>query len=151
MLNGVVGGYPVVDVVVTLFDGSYHEVDSSEAAFKMAAIHAFKDGMKKASPILLEPIMSVEVIAPEKFMGDVTSMLLGKRAQIESTEQNQGLVKVHGKVPLAEMFGFTTELRSVTSGRGSSVMEPSHYAPVPESVVEKLGLSGDAPKDKNKR
>jgi elongation factor G len=140
MLTGVVAGYPVIDVKVTLFDGSYHEVDSNEAAFRIAGNMATKDAMKKAKPVLLEPIMKIEVIAPEDHMGDLTGMLSSKRGQIESTTNKNNLVIIDAKVPLAEMFGFNTELRSVTSGRGSSTMEPSHYAEVPVSVLEKLDM-----------
>ncbi len=136
LLSGVVAGYPVVDVSVTVYDGSYHEVDSSEAAFKVAGSMAFKDGCKRAKPVLLEPIMSVEVTAPEEFMGDVTGSLSSKRGLISKTETRGGLHVVSASVPLAELFGYTTQLRSITSGRGNATMEMSHYAEVPKNVLE---------------
>lgn len=140
MQSGVVAGYPVVDLKVTLFDGSYHDVDSSEAAFKVAGSMAFKDACRLASPILLEPIMDVEVIAPDKFVGDVTGSLSSKRGQIQKTESKGNLHVISAKVPLSELFGYTTELRSITSGRGSAVMEPSNYAEVPRNIAEEISL-----------
>ncbi|HEQ65206.1 MAG TPA: elongation factor G [bacterium] len=138
MLSGVVAGYPVVDIKVAVYDGSYHEVDSSDAAFRVAGSKAFKNGMRDARPVLLEPIMMVEVTVPQEFLGDVTSTLSSKRGRIEKTEIKNNLQIVIAKVPLAELFGFTTQLRSITSGRGSSYMEMSHYAEVPKSVAEGL-------------
>lgn len=139
MKSGVVAGYPVVDVKVTVFDGSYHEVDSSEAAFKIAASMAFKEGCKKAQPILLEPIMDVAVEVPQQYMGDVTGSLSSKRGQIQGTEDlGNGITVINALVPLAELFGYTSELRSLTSGRGSVSMEPSHYAEVPRNVAEEI-------------
>lgn len=138
MQAGVLAGYPVVDMKVTLYDGSFHEVDSSEAAFKIAASMAFKDGCKQASPILLEPVMTVEVTVPEQYVGDVTGSLSSKRGQIQTTDVKNNLHVVSALVPLAELFGFTSELRSITSGRGSSNMEMSHYAEVPKSVAEEI-------------
>ncbi len=139
MKSGVVAGYPVVDVKVTLFDGSYHEVDSSEAAFKVAASMAFKDGCKKAQPILLEPIMDLAVEVPQQYMGDVTGSLSSKRGQIQGTEDiGNGITVINALVPLAELFGYTSELRSLTSGRGSANMEPSHYAEVPRNVADEI-------------
>jgi elongation factor G len=136
---GVVAGYPVVDVKVTLFDGSYHEVDSSEAAFKIAASMAFKEGCRRASPILLEPVMDVAVEVPQEYMGDVTGSLSSKRGQIQSTEDlGSGITVINAMVPLSELFGYTSELRSLTSGRGSANIEPSHYAEVPRSVAEEI-------------
>ena len=132
MLSGVVAGYPVVDIKVAVYDGSYHEVDSSDAAFRVAGSKAFKNGMRDARPVLLEPIMMVEVTVPQEFLGDVTSTLSSKRGRIEKTEIKNNLQIVIAKVPLAELFGFTTQLRSITSGRGSSYMEMSHYAEVPK-------------------
>ncbi len=138
MNTGVIAGYPVVDLTVTVYDGSYHEVDSSESAFKIAGSMAFKDGCKKADPVLLEPIMFVEVIAPEEFMGDVTGSLSSKRGVINNTETRGGLQVVSALVPLAELFGYTTHLRSITSGRGNATMEMSHYAEVPKNILEEI-------------
>ena len=140
--NGVLAGYPVVDVKVTLFDGSAHDVDSSEMAFKIAGSMAFKDGVMKAGPVLLEPMMQVEVIAPEEYTGDVLGDLSSRRASIESMEPRIGNVQaVKAKVPLAEMFGYATDIRSKTQGRGVYSMEFDHYAQVPANVAE-LVLSG---------
>lgn len=136
--GGVVAGYPVVDIKVSLYDGSFHEVDSSEMAFKFAAIEAFKDGQRKAQPYLLEPIMKVEVTTPEEFMGDVIGNLSSKRGRIEGTETRGNARVISGTVPLAEMFGYATELRGMTQGRASFVMEPSHYEEVPSNIVEKI-------------
>lgn len=137
---GVVAGYPVVDVKVTLFDGSYHEVDSSEAAFKIAASMAFKDGCRKANPVLLEPIMDVAVEVPQEYMGDVTGSLSSKRGQIQGSEDiGNGITVINALVPLSELFGYTSELRSLTSGRGSANIEPSHYAEVPRNIAEEIG------------
>lgn len=139
MMSGVLAGYPVVDVKVTLVDGSYHEVDSSEMAFKIAGSMAFKDAMKKADPVLLEPIMKVVVTVPEQYFGDVIGSLGSKRARIDgSDEGGNGLKLINASVPLAEMFGYTTTLRSITQGRGSFTMEPSHYEEVPRSVQETI-------------
>jgi len=136
--NGVIAGYPVVDIKVTLKDGSYHDVDSSENAFKIAASMAFKDAQRKAGTYLLEPIMDVEVTTPEEFMGDVIGNLSSKRGKIEGTE-NRGLaVVVNAKVPLAEMFGYATDLRGMTQGRASFNMEPSHYEEVPGNIAEEV-------------
>jgi elongation factor G len=134
--RGVIAGYPVIDMKVTVFDGSFHEVDSSEAAFKIAGSMALQDAVKKATPIILEPIMKTEVITPEQFMGDVIGNLNSKRGQIEEM-RDRGQVKViDAKVPLAEMFGYATELRSMTQGRASYNIEFSHYAEVPSNVAE---------------
>jgi len=139
MKNGVVAGYPVVDIKVTVYDGSYHEVDSSEAAFKVAGSMAFKDGCRMGDPILLEPVMKVDVETPDSHMGDVTGSLSSKRGQIQGTESlGAGVSRITAHVPLAELFGYTSELRSITSGRGSASMEPSHYAEVPRSVAEEV-------------
>jgi len=141
MKAGVVAGYPVVDMKVTLFDGSYHEVDSSEAAFKIAASMAFKEGCRRASPILLEPVMDVAVEVPQQYMGDVTGSLSSKRGQIQGTEDiGNGITVINALVPLSELFGYTSELRSITSGRGSANIEPSHYAEVPKNVAEEIAL-----------
>ena len=139
MKSGVVAGYPVVDVKVTVFDGSYHEVDSSEAAFKIAGSMAFKEGSKRGNPILLEPIMKVDVDTPDDHMGDVTGSLSSKRGQIQKTESiGSGISRITALVPLAELFGYTSELRSLTSGRGSATIEPSHYAEVPRNVADEI-------------
>ncbi len=138
MQTGVVAGYPVVDVKVALYDGSYHDVDSSEAAFKIAGSMAFREAAKAANPVLLEPMMNVEVTVPTQYMGDVTGTLNSKRGQIQKTEAKGNLHIIGALVPLAELFGFTTELRSITSGRGSSVMEFAKYAEVPRNVAEQI-------------
>ena len=138
MLAGVVAGYPVVDVKVTLFDGSYHEVDSSEMAFKIAGSIAFKEAMRKADPTLLEPIMKVCVIVPDEYMGDVIGDINSRRGQIQGYEMRSGAQQIDAFVPLAEMFGYATDLRSRTQGRGQYTMEPSHYIELPKSLQEKL-------------
>ena len=139
MENGVLASYPIVDMKVTLFDGSFHEVDSSEAAFKIAGSKAIKDGVKRANPVLLEPIMKVEAVTPEKFMGDVTGDLNSKRGQIEEMEDRAGGVKViNALVPLAAMFGYATSLRSMTQGRASYTMEFDHYEEVPRNVTQEI-------------
>jgi len=136
--NGVLAGYPVVDVKVTLFDGSYHEVDSSENAFKMAASIAFKDGMRKASPALLEPMMAVEVETPPDFMGNVVGDLSSRRGMIQGMDDVAGLKVVKAEVPLAEMFGYSTALRSATQGRATYTMEFKHYSEAPKNVAEAI-------------
>ncbi|MBW6441664.1 elongation factor G [Patescibacteria group bacterium] len=136
--SGTIAGYPLVDFQVTLFDGSFHEVDSSEMAFKMAAIEAIRDAQRAADTFLLEPIMKVEVITPEEFMGDVIGNLSSKRGKIDGTEQKGNARIITGRVPLAEMFGYATELRGMTQGRASFVMEPSHYEEVPSNIAEGL-------------
>ena len=138
MLSGVLAGYNVVDVRVTLTDGSYHEVDSSEMAFKIAASMGFKDGCKKADPVLKEPIMQVDVIVPEEYMGDVMGDLNSRRGQIQGMEARPGAQMIHAFVPLSEMFGYATELRSRTQGRGQYTMQPSHYEEVPKSIQEQI-------------
>ncbi len=138
MNNGVIAGYPVVDIKVTLYDGSYHEVDSSEVAFKVAGSMALQEGVKKAKPVLLEPIMKVEVVTPEKFMGDVIGDLNSKRGKIDTMEDRGGAKVVTAHVPLAEMFGYTTSLRSMTQGRASSTMELAKYEEVPATVAEEI-------------
>ena len=137
--SGVLAGYPVVDMKVTLFDGSYHEVDSSEMAFKMAATFAFKEGVQKGGPVLLEPIMKVEAVAPEEFLGDIIGGLNGRRATIRGMEMRPGNAQaINATAPLGEMFGYATELRSTTQGRGVFTMEFDHYAPVPEAVAREI-------------
>ncbi|WIV13148.1 elongation factor G [Proteiniborus sp. MB09-C3] len=138
MQNGVLAGYEVLDFRVTLYDGSYHEVDSSEMAFKIAGSMAFKDGMKKANPVILEPYMKVEVVMPEEYMGDVIGDLNSRRGRIEGMESRNGLQVVRGFVPLAEMFGYATDLRSKTQGRGTYTMQFDHYEAVPNSLAEKI-------------
>ena len=146
MQAGVLAGYPVVDVKVTLYDGSYHEVDSSEMAFKIAASMAFKEGMRKADPVLLEPIMKVAVIVPDEYMGDVIGDLNSRRGQIQGMEAMNGTQQINAFVPLSGMFGYATDLRSKTQGRGQYSMEPSHYAEVPKSIAENI-MAGRAKKD----
>ncbi|MCC6923027.1 MAG: elongation factor G [Nitrosomonas sp.] len=134
--NGILAGFPVVDVRVTLFDGSYHDVDSNENAFKMAASIAFKDGMKKANPVLLEPMMAVEVESPEEFMGNVVGDLSSRRGMIQGMDDVPGMKLIRAEVPLAEMFGYSTALRSATQGRATYTMEFKHYAEAPKNVAE---------------
>lgn len=136
--SGVLAGYPVVDVKVTLFDGSYHDVDSNENAFKMAASIAFKDGMRKANPVLLEPMMAVEVETPEDFMGNVVGDLSSRRGMIQGMEDIPGLKVIRAEVPLAEMFGYSTALRSATQGRATYSMEFKHYSEAPKNVAEAI-------------
>ncbi len=138
MLAGTIAGYPVVDCKVTLYDGSYHEVDSSEMAFKIAGSMAFKDAMRKADPVLMEPIMKVVVVAPDEYMGFVIGDISSRRGQMEGSENINGAVQIRASVPLSEMFGYATDLRSGTQGRGQYVMEPSHYAEIPKNVAEAI-------------
>ena len=135
---GVLAGYPVVDVKVTLYDGSYHEVDSSEMAFKIAGSMAFKEACRIADPVLLEPIMKVSVIVPEEYMGDVIGDLNSRRGEIQGFEERSGLKQINARVPLGDMFGYATDLRSKTQGRGQYVMEPDGYKEVPKSIAEKI-------------
>jgi elongation factor G len=138
MNSGVIAGYQVLDVKVTLVDGSYHDVDSSEMAYKVAASMAFKDAMKKADPVLLEPIMKVDVTTPDDYLGDVMGDINSRRGKIEGMDAISGAQTIHSFVPLSEMFGYATDLRSKTQGRAVYSMEPSHYEPVPKSIQEKL-------------
>ena len=138
MLSGVLAGYPVVDVKVTLYDGSYHEVDSSEMAFKIAGSMAFKEAMRKADPVLLEPIMKVSVIVPDEYLGTVIGDLTSRRGQIQGQEARPGAQQVDALVPLANMFGYATDLRSNTQGRGQYTMEPHSYAEIPKSIRDKI-------------
>ena len=138
MLSGVVAGYPVVDVKVTLYDGSYHEVDSSEMAFKIAGSMAFKEACQKADPTLMEPIMKVSVIVPDEYLGNVIGDLNSRRGQIQGQENRSGAVQVDALVPLGEMFGYATDLRSRTQGRGQYTMEPHSYLEIPKSIREKI-------------
>ena len=141
MNTGVLAGYPVVDVKVTLYDGSYHEVDSSEMAFKIAGSMAFKEAMRKADPVLMEPIMKVSVIVPEDYMGDVIGDLNSRRGQIQGMEARGAAQQIDAFVPLSEMFGYATDLRSRSQGRGQYTMEPSHYIEVPKSIAEGIMTS----------
>ena len=143
---GVLAGYPVVDVKVTLYDGSYHEVDSSEMAFKIAGSMAFKEACRLADPVLLEPIMKVTVIVPEEYMGDVIGDLNSRRGEIQGFEDRSGVKQINARVPLGDMFGYATDLRSKTQGRGQYVMEPDGYKEVPKSISEKI-ISARAKKD----
>ena len=138
MQAGVLAGYPVEDVKVTLYDGSYHEVDSSEMAFKIAGSMAFKEACRKASPVLLEPIMKVDVIVPEDYMGDVMGDLNARRGQIQGMEARPGAQAISALVPLSEMFGYATDLRSRTQGRGQYSMEPHSYVEIPKNIAEKI-------------
>ena len=138
MHAGTIAGYPVVDCKVTLYDGSYHEVDSSEMAFKIAGSMAFKDAMRKADPVLMEPIMKVVIVAPDEYMGFVVGDIASRRGQMEGSENINGAVQIRAHVPLSEMFGYATDLRSGTQGRGQYVMEPSHYAEIPKNVAEQI-------------
>ena len=138
MQNGVLAGYNVVDVKVNLYDGSYHEVDSSEMAFKIAGSMAFKDAMQKADPVLTEPIMKVVVVIPEEYMGDVIGDINQRRGQIQSMENVFGAFQITAFIPLSEMFGYATVLRSRSQGRGTYSMEPDHFAEVPKSVHESI-------------
>ncbi|MCX6743431.1 MAG: elongation factor G, partial [Candidatus Parcubacteria bacterium] len=138
LTKGILAGYPVVDVRVTLYDGSYHEVDSSEVAFKIAGSMAFVEAAKKAKPVILEPIMKIQVTTPEQFMGDVIGDLNSKRAQITQMTEKAKLKVVDGLVPLSEMFGYATALRSLTQGRANSSMEFSHYAECPNNIAQKI-------------
>ena len=138
MDRGVVAGFKLTDISVELFDGSYHDVDSSEVAFKVAGTTAFQAAAKKAKPVILEPIMKVEVVTPEEFMGDITGNLSSKRAQIEGMEDRGNMQAVKAMVPLSEMFGYTTTLRSMTEGRATNTMEFDHYEVVPQNVADSI-------------
>jgi elongation factor G len=136
--SGVLAGYPVIDLKATLVDGSFHDVDSSEMAFKIAGSMAIREAVTQASPVLLEPIMKVEIEVPDDFMGNVIGDLNARRGHIENQETEQGIAKVTASVPLAEMFGYATDIRSKTQGRGIFSMEFSHYAEVPRNVAEAI-------------
>jgi elongation factor G len=138
MTSGTLAGYPVVDIKVTVTDGSFHEVDSSEMAFKIAGSMAFKDACKKANPVILEPIMKTEVVVPEEYMGDVIGDLNSRRGKIASMDFKNKVQHIKANVPLAEMFGYSTSLRSLTQGRGNYGMEPSHYEEVPKQIADKI-------------
>jgi elongation factor G len=134
----VLAGFPVVDIKVQLVDGSYHEVDSSEMAFKVAGSMAFKEASKRAKPVLLEPVMAVEVVTPEEYMGDVIGNINSRRGQIEGMEPRGNAQVIRAKVPLAEMFGYATDVRTMSQGRATYTMQFLHYAEVPNSIAEKL-------------
>lgn len=136
--RGVLAGYPLQDVSVTLFDGSYHEVDSSEAAFKIAGSMGFQDAARKAGLVLLEPLMKLEVVTPEEFMGDVIGDLNSRRGQVNEMTDRGDMKVIDAVVPLSEMFGYVTTLRSMSQGRATSTMEFDHYAPVPKAVEEEI-------------
>ncbi len=138
MQNGTVAGYPVVDVKATVYDGSYHDVDSSEMAFKIAGSMAFKNGMRKADPVIMEPIFKLEVTIPEEYMGDVMGDISSRRGRVEGMEERNGAQVIRGMVPLSEMFGYATSLRSKTQGRGVYTMQFEHYEPVPKAIQEKI-------------
>jgi elongation factor G len=138
MRNGVLAGYPVEDIKVKLFDGSFHEVDSSEMAFKIAGSIAFKEGAKKASPVILEPIMEVEVVTPEEYMGDVMGDLNSRRGKIEGLAPRKDAQVIRARVPLSEMFGYATQMRSMTQGRAIYTMQFSHYDEVPNSISDQI-------------
>ena len=139
--SGILAGYPVIDFKVSLVDGSYHEVDSSEMAFKIAASMAFKEGCRQAKAVILEPIMKVEIVVPEEYMGDVIGDVNSRRGRMEGMDANDGMQEIHSFIPLSEMFGYATDLRSKTQGRGTYSMEPSHYEEVPKSVFETIVAS----------
>ncbi|MFI3116201.1 MAG: elongation factor G [Clostridia bacterium] len=143
MTAGVLAGYQVVDVKVTLYDGSYHDVDSSEMAFKLAGSMAFKEAMRKAQPVIMEPIMKVDVIVPDDYLGSVMGSISGKRGQVLGQETRPGAVQLSAHVPLSEMFGYASDLRSMTQGRGQYSMEPSHYIEVPKNIAEKIMSNKD--------
>ena len=138
MTSGIIAGFPVVDIKVELVDGSYHDVDSSERAFKIAGSMAFKEGMKRAAPRLLEPVMSVEVVTPEEYLGDVIGNLNGRRGRVEHLEPVGGSQSVRASVPLAEMFGYATDLRSMSQGRATFTMQFDHYEEVPAAIAEAI-------------
>ncbi len=139
MEAGVLAGYPMVDVKAALVDGSYHEVDSSELAFKIAGSMALREGAQKARPVLLEPVMKVEAVVPEEYVGDVVGDFSGRRGDIGSMDARNGAITaITANVPLSEMFGYATDIRSMTSGRGTFTMEFLSYAPVPQSVAERI-------------
>jgi len=137
-LNGVIAGHPVVDVIVRIVDGTFHEVDSSELAFKMAGIFAFKDAMKQATPILLEPIMAVEVTTPEDYQGDLVGDINRRRGSISAMENKAGACIITATVPLELLFGYVTDIRSLSKGRASASITPSHFEQVPNSLLAKI-------------
>jgi elongation factor G len=147
--SGVLAGYPVTDIKIILIDGSFHDVDSSDLAFKMAGSIAFADGLRKGGSVLLEPIMDLEVTAPEEFLGEVIGDLNSRRCKIQSIKQRVNVKAIRGFVPLSEMFGYATALRSLTQGRATYTMEPSYYMEVPANIVQKI--INVAPESNNRR
>lgn len=137
-MSGILGGYECVDFKVTVYDGSYHEVDSSEMAFKIAGSMAFKEGMRKADAVLMEPVMKVDVTLPEEYLGDVMGNISSRRGNLMGMELINGSEEIHAMIPLAEMFGYATDLRSRTQGRGNYTMTFDHYEEVPRSIAEKV-------------
>jgi elongation factor G len=146
MQSGVVAGYPVVDVRAIVYDGSYHDVDSNEISFKIAGLHAFKEAMQKARPALLEPVMNVTVSVPDQYMGDITGDLNHRRGRILGVETADGMQAIKAQVPQAELFKYSSELRSMTGGRASFEMEFSHYEQVPQHVAQKVIAEAQAAK-----
>ena len=138
MNTGVLAAYPIVDMKVRVFDGSYHDVDSDAVSFELCAKQGFREAGRKAKPVLLEPIMKVEVLTPDQYMGDVTGDLNRRRGMLEGMDSRHGVQVIKAKVPLSEMFGYVTQLRSLSSGRATSTMEFSHYAPAPTNVAEEV-------------
>ena len=138
MQNGVLAGYPVVDIKAIVYDGSYHDVDSSEMSFKICAIQAFKEGMKKAQPILLEPLMDVEVVSPDEYTGDIIGNINSKRGRIETIEDSQSMKVIKAKVPLANMFGYSTTIRSLSQGRANFTMQFDHYEEMPRNIADEI-------------
>ena len=136
--NGVIAGFPTEDIKVELIDGSYHEVDSSEAAFKVAGSMAIKEALRRSNPVLLEPVMSVEVVTPEQYMGDVMGNLSSRRGKIEGMEDRKNAKVINARVPLGEMFGYATDLRSATQGRATYTMQFSAYEPVPKNIADEV-------------
>jgi len=149
MRNGVIAGYAVVDVKVRLFDGSYHEVDSDELSFKVAGSMAFKEAARKAKPILLEPLMSVEIITPEEYLGDVMGDVNSRRGRIEGFTARRDAQVIKAMVPLSEMFGYATVLRSMTQGRAIYSMQFSHYSEVPKAIVEQIAEKSNKKRSEN--
>lgn len=138
MVNGVLASYPVVNMKIRVFDGSFHAVDSDAMSFELCAKQGFREAARKAKPVLLEPIMKVEVVTPDQYMGDVTGDLNRRRGMMEGMDSRAGAQVIKAKVPLSEMFGYVTQLRSLSSGRASSTMEFSHYAPAPNNIAEEV-------------
>ena len=136
--NGLVSGYPVVDIKATLFDGSYHDVDSSEQAYKIAASLALKEAAKKCSPVILEPVMRVDITAPAEYLGSVMGDVVKRRGQIRSQEETGNAIKIESFIPLSEMFGYVTDLRSFTQGRGTYIMQTDHYEEVPKNIAKEI-------------
>ena len=136
--NGLIAGYPIVDIKATLFDGSYHDVDSSEQAYKIAASLALKEAAKKCSPVILEPVMRVDVTAPSEYLGAVMGDIVKRRGQIRQQEETGNAIKIESFVPLSEMFGYVTDLRSFTQGRGTYVMQTDHYEEVPKNIAKEI-------------